>query len=175
MNSRQRVEASLRQMEREHALLQHHSTENQRKVEIETDRKRGLENECEQLYFTGTERHSVCSTAPFETYDVRWNLLLHRSRISVISTLVNNLKDQFEDLKKKNHNSQISSEKNIQLQKQVRERGLRVMSESVHRWAFSKNMRLNILLLQHAPQQENNLTFLCVNLKKNNWIYSKQG
>ncbi|XP_077408681.1 rho-associated protein kinase 2-like isoform X1 [Vanacampus margaritifer] len=79
MNSRQRVEASLRQMERERALLQHQSTENQRKVEIETDRKRGLENE------------------------------------------LNNLKDQLEDLKKRNHNSQISNEKNIQLQKQLEE------------------------------------------------------
>lgn len=46
MNSRQRVEASLRQLERERALLQHQSAENQRKVEIETDRKRSLENEC---------------------------------------------------------------------------------------------------------------------------------
>ncbi|XP_061609300.1 rho-associated protein kinase 2-like isoform X2 [Phyllopteryx taeniolatus] len=79
MNSRQRMEASLRQMERERALLQLQSTENQRKVEIETDRKRGLENE------------------------------------------LNNLRDQLEDLKKRNHNSQISNEKNIQLQKQLEE------------------------------------------------------
>ncbi|XP_061667989.1 rho-associated protein kinase 2-like [Syngnathoides biaculeatus] len=79
MNSRQRVEASLRQLERERALLQHQSTENQRKVDIETDRKRGLENE------------------------------------------LNNLRDQLEDLKKRNHNSQISNEKNIQLQKQLEE------------------------------------------------------
>ncbi|XP_057678976.1 rho-associated protein kinase 2-like isoform X5 [Corythoichthys intestinalis] len=79
MNSKQRVEASLRQMERERALLQHQSSENQRKVEIETDRKRGLENE------------------------------------------LNSLRDQLEDLKKKNHNSQISNEKNIQLQKQLDE------------------------------------------------------
>lgn len=47
MNSRQRVEASLRQLERERALLQHQSTESLRKVEIESDRKRSLENECE--------------------------------------------------------------------------------------------------------------------------------
>lgn len=51
MNSRQRVETSLRQMERERALLQHQSAENQRKVEIEADRKRSLENECEHLLF----------------------------------------------------------------------------------------------------------------------------
>uniref|UniRef100_A0A8D0CSB3 non-specific serine/threonine protein kinase n=1 Tax=Sander lucioperca TaxID=283035 RepID=A0A8D0CSB3_SANLU len=37
-------------LERERALLQHQSTENLRKVEIETDRKRSLENECEHLY-----------------------------------------------------------------------------------------------------------------------------
>lgn len=34
---------------------------------------------------------------------------------------VNNLRDQLEDLRKKNQNSHISNEKNIQLQKQVRE------------------------------------------------------
>ncbi|XP_063351777.1 rho-associated protein kinase 2-like isoform X3 [Pelmatolapia mariae] len=77
MNSRQKVEASLRQLERERALLQHQSAENLRKVEIETDRKRSLENE------------------------------------------LNNLRDQLEDLRKKNQNSHISNEKNIQLQKQL--------------------------------------------------------
>uniref|UniRef100_A0A669EMK5 non-specific serine/threonine protein kinase n=1 Tax=Oreochromis niloticus TaxID=8128 RepID=A0A669EMK5_ORENI len=75
--SRQKVEASLRQLERERALLQHQSAENLRKVEIETDRKRSLENE------------------------------------------LNKLRDQLEDLRKKNQNSHISNEKNIQLQKQL--------------------------------------------------------
>ncbi|TNN49279.1 Rho-associated protein kinase 2 [Liparis tanakae] len=79
MSSRQKVEASLRQLERERALLQHQSAENLRKVEIESDRKRSLENE------------------------------------------LNNLRDQLEDLRKKNHNSQISNEKNIQLQRQLEE------------------------------------------------------
>ncbi|XP_065819814.1 rho-associated protein kinase 2 isoform X2 [Labrus bergylta] len=79
MSSRQKVEASLRQLERERALLQHQSADQLRKVEIESDRKRGLENE------------------------------------------LNNLRDQLEDLRKKNHNSQISNEKNIQLQKQLEE------------------------------------------------------
>ncbi|XP_039873533.1 rho-associated protein kinase 2-like isoform X3 [Simochromis diagramma] len=77
MNGRQKVEASLRQLERERALLQHQSAENLRKVEIETDRKRSLENE------------------------------------------LNNLRDQLEDLRKKNQNSHISNEKNIHLQKQL--------------------------------------------------------
>ncbi|XP_059211979.1 rho-associated protein kinase 2-like [Centropristis striata] len=79
MSSRQKVEASLRQLERERALLQHQSAENLRKVEIENDRKRSLENE------------------------------------------LNNMRDQLEDLKKKNQNSQISNEKNIQLQRQLEE------------------------------------------------------
>uniref|UniRef100_A0A8C4H4U1 non-specific serine/threonine protein kinase n=1 Tax=Dicentrarchus labrax TaxID=13489 RepID=A0A8C4H4U1_DICLA len=79
MSSRQKVEASLRQLERERALLQHQSAENLRKVEIEADRKRSLENE------------------------------------------LNNLRDQLEDLRKKNQNSQISNEENIQLQRQLEE------------------------------------------------------
>lgn len=49
MNSRQKVEASLRQLERERALLQQQSGESLRKAEIEVDRKRILENECEHL------------------------------------------------------------------------------------------------------------------------------
>ncbi|XP_054617437.1 rho-associated protein kinase 2-like isoform X2 [Dunckerocampus dactyliophorus] len=87
MNSRQLVEASLRQMERDRVLLQHESSENQRKVEIETDRKRGLENE------------------------------------------LNNLRDQLEDLKKRNHNSQLSNEKNVQLQKQLDESAATLQAE----------------------------------------------
>uniref|UniRef100_A0A3B3TJD2 Rho-associated protein kinase n=1 Tax=Poecilia latipinna TaxID=48699 RepID=A0A3B3TJD2_9TELE len=79
MNSRQKVEASMRQLERERALLQHQSAENIRKVEMEADRKRILENE------------------------------------------LNNLRDQLEDMKKRNQHSQISNEKNIQLQKQLDE------------------------------------------------------
>nr|XP_057912480.1 rho-associated protein kinase 2-like isoform X2 [Doryrhamphus excisus] len=87
MNSRQLMEASLRQMERDRVLLQHQSSENQRKVEIETDRKRGLENE------------------------------------------LNSLRDQLEDLKKRNHNSQISNEMNIQLQKQLDESTVTLQAE----------------------------------------------
>ncbi|KAM4600721.1 rho-associated protein kinase 2-like [Polymixia lowei] len=79
MSSRQTVESSLRQLERERALLQHQSAENMRKVEIEADRKRTLENE------------------------------------------LNNLRDQLEELKRRNQHSQISTEKNIHLQKQLEE------------------------------------------------------
>lgn len=48
MSSRQKGEASLRQLERERALLQHENSENLRKVEVEADRKRSLENERER-------------------------------------------------------------------------------------------------------------------------------
>uniref|UniRef100_A0A8D3CZ72 non-specific serine/threonine protein kinase n=1 Tax=Scophthalmus maximus TaxID=52904 RepID=A0A8D3CZ72_SCOMX len=91
MNSRQKVEASLRQLERERALLQHQSAENLRKVEMESDRKRGLENE------------------------------------------LNNLRDQLEDLRKRNQNSQISSENNIQLQKQEANAVLQAEQEAAAR------------------------------------------
>lgn len=93
MNSRQKVEASMRQLERERALLQHQSAENLRKVEMEADRKRILENE------------------------------------------LNNLRDQLEELKKRNQHSQISNEENIQLQKELEEANsaLRAEQEAVAR------------------------------------------
>nr|XP_023829330.1 rho-associated protein kinase 2 [Salvelinus alpinus] len=79
MNSRQRVESSLRQLERERALLQYQSAENLRKVELEADRKRSLEND------------------------------------------LNSLRDQLEELKRRNQNSQMSRDKNIHLQRQLDE------------------------------------------------------
>uniref|UniRef100_A0AAY4A7A2 Rho-associated protein kinase n=1 Tax=Denticeps clupeoides TaxID=299321 RepID=A0AAY4A7A2_9TELE len=75
--SRKSLESTLRQLEREKALLQHKSVESHRKAENEADRKRCLENE------------------------------------------VNSLRDQLEDMKRRNQNSHISNEKNIQLQRQV--------------------------------------------------------
>ncbi|XP_036003220.1 rho-associated protein kinase 2 isoform X3 [Fundulus heteroclitus] len=87
MNSRQKVEDTLRQLERAQALLQHQSAENLRKVEVEADRKRILENE------------------------------------------LNNLRDQMEDLKKKNQQSQISNEKNMKLQKQLEEANSALQAE----------------------------------------------
>ncbi|XP_045067302.1 rho-associated protein kinase 2 [Coregonus clupeaformis] len=79
MSSRQRVESSLRQLERERALLQYQSAENLRKVELEADRKRSLEND------------------------------------------LNSLRDQLEELKRRNQTSQMSNEKNIHLQRQLDE------------------------------------------------------
>lgn len=58
MSGRQKVEASLRQLERDRALLQHQSAENLRKVEIEADRKRSLENECEHAAAAQTPKMS---------------------------------------------------------------------------------------------------------------------
>ncbi|XP_071225630.1 rho-associated protein kinase 2-like isoform X4 [Salvelinus alpinus] len=79
MSSRQRVESSLRQLERERALLQYQSAENLRKVELEADRKRSLEND------------------------------------------LNSLRDQLEELKRRNQNTQMSRDKNIHLQRQLDE------------------------------------------------------
>uniref|UniRef100_A0A8C6WTM7 non-specific serine/threonine protein kinase n=1 Tax=Neogobius melanostomus TaxID=47308 RepID=A0A8C6WTM7_9GOBI len=83
----ERVEASLRQLEMERALLQHESTEAQRRADMETERKRVLENE------------------------------------------LNNLRDQLEELRRRNQDSQISSEKNMQLQKQLEETNSQLQTE----------------------------------------------
>uniref|UniRef100_A0A3Q3A6N0 Rho-associated protein kinase 2 n=1 Tax=Kryptolebias marmoratus TaxID=37003 RepID=A0A3Q3A6N0_KRYMA len=88
VNSRKNLESSLRQLEREKALLQHKSLESHRRAENEADRKRCLENE------------------------------------------VNSLRDQLDDMKKRNQNSHISNEKNIQLQKQLEEANTLLRAES---------------------------------------------
>ncbi|XP_038607691.1 rho-associated protein kinase 2 [Tachyglossus aculeatus] len=88
VTSRKNVESSLRQLEREKALLQHKNAEYQRKAEYEADKKRNLEND------------------------------------------VNSLKDQLEDLKKRNQSSQISNEKVNQLQRQLDEANALLRTES---------------------------------------------
>lgn len=88
MNSRKGLESTLRQLEREKALLQHKSVESHRRAESEADRKRCLENE------------------------------------------VNSLRDQLDEMKKKNQNSHISNEKNIHLQKQLDEANALLRAES---------------------------------------------
>lgn len=45
ISSRKNIESTVRQLEREKALLQHKNTEYQRKAEHEADKKRNLENE----------------------------------------------------------------------------------------------------------------------------------
>uniref|UniRef100_A0A667Z8M1 Rho-associated protein kinase 2 n=1 Tax=Myripristis murdjan TaxID=586833 RepID=A0A667Z8M1_9TELE len=88
VSSRKSLESSLRQLEREKALLQHKSLESHRKAESEADRKRCLENE------------------------------------------VNGLRDQLDDLKRRNQNSHISNEKNIHLQRQLEEANTLLRAES---------------------------------------------
>uniref|UniRef100_A0A8C1TE62 Rho-associated protein kinase 2 n=1 Tax=Cyprinus carpio TaxID=7962 RepID=A0A8C1TE62_CYPCA len=88
INSRKGLETTLRQLEREKALLQHKSVESHRRAESEADRKRCLENE------------------------------------------VNSLRDQLDEMKKKNQNSHISNEKNIHLQKQLDEANASLRAES---------------------------------------------
>ncbi|XP_029396987.1 rho-associated protein kinase 2 isoform X3 [Mus pahari] len=85
---RKNVESTLRQLEREKALLQHKNAEYQRKADHEADKKRNLEND------------------------------------------VNSLKDQLEDLKKRNQSSQISTERVNQLQKQLDEANALLRTES---------------------------------------------
>ncbi|XP_068573792.1 rho-associated protein kinase 2 isoform X2 [Cebidichthys violaceus] len=88
VSSRKNLESTLRQLEREKALLQHKGLESHRKAESEADRKRCLENE------------------------------------------VNGLRDQLDDMKKRNQNSHISNEKNIHLQKQLEEANTLLRAES---------------------------------------------
>nr|XP_012999913.1 rho-associated protein kinase 2 isoform X2 [Cavia porcellus] len=85
---RKTVESTLRQLEREKALLQHKNAEHQRRADHEADKKRNLEND------------------------------------------VNSLKDQLEDLKKRNQNSQVSTEKVNQLQRQLDETNALLRTES---------------------------------------------
>lgn len=54
VSGRKSLESSLRQLEREKALLQHKSQESHRKAENEADRKRCLENEGE---FSEVRKH----------------------------------------------------------------------------------------------------------------------
>lgn len=88
INGRKGLETTLRQLEREKALLQHKSVDSHRRAESEADRKRCLENE------------------------------------------VNSLRDQLDEMKKKNQNSHISNEKNIHLQKQLDEANALLRAES---------------------------------------------
>ncbi|XP_056446511.1 rho-associated protein kinase 2 [Gadus chalcogrammus] len=88
VSGRKALESSVRQLEREKALLQHKSLESHRKAESEADRKRCLENE------------------------------------------VNGLRDQLDDMKKRNQNSHISNEKNIHLQRQLEEANASLRAEA---------------------------------------------
>ena len=70
MSGRKTLESSVRQLEREKALLQHKSLESNRKAESEADRKRCLENEGEaQVYrcvYSIEEVLSMCTLCTHE-------------------------------------------------------------------------------------------------------------
>jgi len=62
VSGRKALESSVRQLEREKALLQHKSLESQRKAESEADRKRCLENEGEApCLYRGLVVRSICT------------------------------------------------------------------------------------------------------------------
>ncbi|XP_023690440.2 rho-associated protein kinase 2 isoform X2 [Paramormyrops kingsleyae] len=88
IGSRKSMESTLRQLERENVLLQHKSTESQRRAESESEKKRVMESE------------------------------------------VNSLRDQLDEMKKRNQNSHISNEKNIQLQRQLDEANTLLRAET---------------------------------------------
>uniref|UniRef100_A0A673GMS4 non-specific serine/threonine protein kinase n=1 Tax=Sinocyclocheilus rhinocerous TaxID=307959 RepID=A0A673GMS4_9TELE len=99
INSRKGLETTLRQLEREKALLQHKSVESHRRAESEADRKRCLENE------------------------------------------VNSLRDQLDEMKKKNQNSHISNEKNIHLQT-VKNLSLKIEQEVQKRTLTQNDLKI---------------------------------
>ncbi|KAI4893397.1 hypothetical protein NFI96_027446, partial [Prochilodus magdalenae] len=115
INSRKVLESSLRQLEREKALLQHKSVESHRKAESEADRKRCLENEGNSLTFCPPPSRSL--TARSDAH-------------SALGFAVNGLRDQLEEMKKRNQNSHISNEKNILLQRQLDEANTLLRAES---------------------------------------------
>ena len=78
--------------------------ESHRKAESEADRKRCLENEGNSLTFCPPPSRSL--TARSDAH-------------SALGFAVNGLRDQLEEMKKRNQNSHISNEKNILLQRQV--------------------------------------------------------
>ncbi|XP_077092778.1 rho-associated protein kinase 2 isoform X4 [Siphateles boraxobius] len=123
INGRKVLETSLRQLEREKALLQHKSVESHRRAESEADRKRCLENE------------------------------------------VNSLRDQLDEMKKKNQNSHISNEKNIHLQKQLDEANALLRAESDAATRLRKAQTENSKQLQQLDAHARELQDKCCMLE----------
>ncbi|XP_049597119.1 rho-associated protein kinase 2 isoform X1 [Syngnathus scovelli] len=132
VSGRKNLESSLRQLEREKALLQHKSLESHRKAESEADRKRCLENE------------------------------------------VNNLRDQLDDLKKRNQNSHISNEKNIHLQKQLEEANILLRAESESATRLRKNQTENSKQLQQLEVNTRELQDKCCLLERSKLSLEKE-
>lgn len=102
------MESALRQLEREKALLQHKNAEYQRKADHEADKKRNLENDGLYCRILIIKKNIKCVYVCYV-----------KLATEMLFIVVNSLKDQLEDLKKRNQNSQISTEKVNQLQRQV--------------------------------------------------------
>ncbi|XP_051941624.1 rho-associated protein kinase 2 isoform X3 [Hippocampus zosterae] len=132
VTSRKNLESSLRQLEREKALLQHKSLESHRKAESEADRKRCLENE------------------------------------------VNNLRDQLDDLKRRNQNSHISNEKNIHLQKQLEEANILLRAESESATRLRKTQTENSKQLQQLEVNTRELQDKCCLLERSKLSLEKE-
>ncbi|XP_054652799.1 rho-associated protein kinase 2 isoform X1 [Dunckerocampus dactyliophorus] len=132
VTSRKNLESSLRQLEREKALLQHKSLESHRKAESEADRKRCLENE------------------------------------------VNNLRDQLDDLKRRNQNSHISNEKNIHLQKQLEEANTFLRAESESATRLRKAQTENSKQLQQLEVNVRELQDKCCLLERSKLSLEKE-
>uniref|UniRef100_A0A673CIT3 non-specific serine/threonine protein kinase n=1 Tax=Sphaeramia orbicularis TaxID=375764 RepID=A0A673CIT3_9TELE len=131
-HSRKNLESTLRQLEREKALLQHKSLESHRKAENEADRKRCLENE------------------------------------------VNSLRDQLDDLKRRNQNSHISNEKNIHLQKQLEEANTLLRAESEAATRLRKTQTDNSKQLQQLEANVRELQDKCCLLERSKLSLEKE-
>ncbi|XP_042357331.1 rho-associated protein kinase 2 isoform X1 [Plectropomus leopardus] len=132
VSSRKNLESSLRQLEREKALLQHKSLESLRKAESEADRKRCLENE------------------------------------------VNSLRDQLDDMKRRNQNSHISNEKNIHLQKQLEEANTLLRAESEAATRLRKAQTENSKQLQQLEANVRELQDKCCLLERSKLSLEKE-
>uniref|UniRef100_A0A3B4Z057 Rho-associated protein kinase 2 n=1 Tax=Stegastes partitus TaxID=144197 RepID=A0A3B4Z057_9TELE len=131
-STRKNLESSLRQLEREKALLQHKSLESHRKAENEADRKRCLENE------------------------------------------VNSLRDQLDDMKRRNQNSHISNEKNIHLQKQLEEANTLLRAESEAATRLRKTQTESSKQLQQLEANARELQDKCCLLERSKLSLEKE-
>uniref|UniRef100_A0A4W6FBZ2 Rho-associated protein kinase 2 n=1 Tax=Lates calcarifer TaxID=8187 RepID=A0A4W6FBZ2_LATCA len=132
LDGRKNLESSLRQLEREKALLQHKSLESHRKAESEADRKRCLENE------------------------------------------VNSLRDQLDDMKRRNQNSHISNEKNIHLQKQLEEANTLLRAESEAATRLRKTQTESSKQLQQLEANVRELQDKCCLLERSKLSLEKE-
>uniref|UniRef100_A0A671XVV2 Rho-associated protein kinase 2 n=1 Tax=Sparus aurata TaxID=8175 RepID=A0A671XVV2_SPAAU len=132
VSGRKNLESTLRQLEREKALLQHKSLESHRKAESEADRKRCLENE------------------------------------------VNGLRDQLDDMKRRNQNSHISNEKNIHLQKQLEEANTLLRAESEAATRLRKTQTESSKQLQQLEANVRELQDKCCLLERSKLSLEKE-